>query len=57
MVGLFFLGSAVFFGIQLILRLMNYLLIAAVYFFRFFHVVLSEAVTVQPEYEVLKICL
>lgn len=51
LVGLFFLGSAVFFGIQLNLRLVNYLLMAAEYFFPFFHVVLSEAATVQPEYK------
>ena len=42
LVGLFFLGSAVFFGIQLNFRLVNYLLIAAEYFFPFFHVVRSE---------------
>ncbi|HOZ77853.1 MAG TPA: hypothetical protein PLY34_07640, partial [Ferruginibacter sp.] len=34
LVGLFFLGSAVFFGIHLNLRLVNYLLIAAGYFYR-----------------------
>jgi hypothetical protein len=48
LVGLFFLGSAVFFGIQLNLRLVNSL-IAVEYFFPLFHVVLSEAATVQPE--------
>ena len=51
LVGLFFLGSTVFFGIQLYLRLVNYLFMAAEYFFPFFHVVLSEAATVQPEYK------
>jgi len=51
LVGLFFLGSAVFFGINLILRLMNYLLLAAVYFFPFFHVALSEAAIIQPDYK------
>jgi hypothetical protein len=51
LVGLFFLGSAVFFGIQLNLRLVNYLLMAAEYLFPFFHVVLSEAATVQPDYK------
>ena len=56
LVGLFFLGSAVFFGIQLNLILVNYLLMAAAHFFPFFHVVLSEAATVQPEYKWTKIC-
>ena len=57
LVGLFFLGSAVFFDIQLNLRLVNYLLMAAAYFFPFFHVVLSDAATVQPQYKLTKICL
>jgi hypothetical protein len=48
LVGLFFLGSAVFFDINFNLRLVNYLLMAAEYFFLFLHVVLSEAATVQP---------
>ncbi len=47
-VGLFFLGSAVFFDIDLNLRLVNYLLMAAAYFFLFLHIVLSEEATVQP---------
>ena len=51
------MGSAVFFGIQLNLSLVNYLLMAEEYFFPFFHVVLSKAATVQPEYKQTKIWL
>jgi hypothetical protein len=54
LVGLFFLGSTVFFGIELNLTLVNYLLMAAEYFFPLFHVVPAEAATVQPD---SKICL
>ena len=49
LVGLFFLGWAVFFDIQLNLSLVNYLLVAAEYFFPFFQVVPLEAATVQSD--------
>lgn len=49
MLGLFFLGSAVFFDIVLNLMLVNYFLMVAAYFFPFIHVVLSEVATIQPE--------